>query len=127
MFLKNCSKERLQRKVKLTPDELKAALDSSAVTRADSVKIKIDSVYVTITEGLMEDLDVKVGDNLVFDVQGVPIKVQISGVRKLDWSKDPPNFFLCFPPVYWRMLRRYLLPPHGLTISRSRIVFSNSW
>jgi|JI9StandDraft_1071089.scaffolds.fasta_scaffold00840_17 putative ABC transport system permease protein len=87
----------LQRKVKLTPDELKAALDSSAVTRADSVKIKIDSVYVTITEGLMEDLDVKVGDNLVFDVQGVPIKVQISGVRKLDWSKDPPNFFFVFP------------------------------
>ena len=87
----------LQRKVKLTPDELKAALDSSAVTRADSVKIKSDSIYVTITEGLMEDLDVKVGDNLVFDVQGVPIKVQISGVRKLDWSKDPPNFFFVFP------------------------------
>lgn len=87
----------LQRKVKLTPDELKAALDSSAVARADSVKIKSDSIYVTITEGLMEDLDVKVGDNLVFDVQGVPIKVQISGVRKLDWSKDPPNFFFVFP------------------------------
>lgn len=87
----------LQRKVKLTHDELKAALDSSAVTRSDSVKIKIDSVYVTITEGLMEDLDVKVGDNLVFDVQGVPIKVQIRGVRKLDWSKDPPNFFFVFP------------------------------
>lgn len=88
----------LQRKVKLTPDELKAALDSSAATRADSVKVKSDSIYVTITEGLMEDLDVKVGDNLVFDVQGVPIKVQISGVRKLDWSKDPPNFFFVFPP-----------------------------
>jgi putative ABC transport system permease protein len=88
----------LQRKVKLTPDELKAALDSSAATRADSVKVKSDSIYATITEGLMEDLDVKVGDNLVFDVQGVPIKVQISGVRKLDWSKDPPNFFFVFPP-----------------------------
>ncbi len=64
---------------------------------ADSFLIKNDSVFVTISEGMTEDLEVKVGDNLVFDVQGVPIKVQISGVRKVDWSKDPPNFIFVFP------------------------------
>lgn len=71
--------------------------DSLLASVADLLSVKRDSVYVTISEGLMEDLDVKIGDNLVFDVQGVPIKVQISGVRKLDWSKDPPNFFFVFP------------------------------
>src|SRR5690606_25664032 len=41
--------------------------------------------------------DVKIGDSLVFDVQGVPIKAFISGVRKVDWPKDPPNFIFVFP------------------------------
>jgi putative ABC transport system permease protein len=56
-----------------------------------------DSVWVTISEGLHEELGVKAGDSLVFDVQGVPVKAFISGVRKVDWPKDPPNFIFVFP------------------------------
>src|SRR5690606_26752464 len=55
-----------------------------------------DSVWVTISEGMLDNLDVKIGDSLVFDVQGVPIKAFISGVRKVDWPKDPPNFIFVF-------------------------------
>ena len=56
-----------------------------------------DSVWVTISEGFQENLEVNIGDSLVFDVQGVPIKVRIAGIRKVDWSKDPPNFIFVFP------------------------------
>lgn len=56
-----------------------------------------DSVWVTISEGMLDNLNVKVGDSLVFDVQGVPIKAFISGVREVDWPKDPPNFIFVFP------------------------------
>ncbi|HCR53468.1 MAG TPA: ABC transporter permease [Cytophagales bacterium] len=56
-----------------------------------------DSVWVTISEGMQESLDVKVGDSLVFDVQGVPIPAKISGIRKVEWPKDPPNFIFVFP------------------------------
>lgn len=56
-----------------------------------------DSVWVTISEGLHEELDVKAGDSLVFDIQGVPVKVRISGIRKVNWPKDPPNFIFVFP------------------------------
>lgn len=56
-----------------------------------------DSVWVTISEGMLDNLDVKVGDSLVFDVQGVPIPAKISGVRKVEWPKDPPNFIFVFP------------------------------
>jgi putative ABC transport system permease protein len=56
-----------------------------------------DSVWVTISEGMEENLEVQVGDSLVFDVQGVPIKAFIGGVRKVDWPKDPPNFIFVFP------------------------------
>ncbi len=56
-----------------------------------------DSVFVTISEQMHETLRAGVGDSLVFDVQGVPIKVFISGIRKVDWPKDPPNFIFVFP------------------------------
>jgi putative ABC transport system permease protein len=56
-----------------------------------------DSIFVTISEGMEENLEVKLGDSLVFDVQGVPVKAYISGVRKVDWPKDPPNFIFVFP------------------------------
>ncbi|MCB0488577.1 MAG: FtsX-like permease family protein [Cyclobacteriaceae bacterium] len=56
-----------------------------------------DSVWVSISEGMQESLDVKIGDSLVFDVQGVPIPAKISGVRKVEWPKDPPNFIFVFP------------------------------
>jgi len=56
-----------------------------------------DSVWVTISEGMEENLQVTVGDSLVFDVQGIPVKARISGIRKVDWPKDPPNFIFVFP------------------------------
>lgn len=56
-----------------------------------------DSVYVTMSEGMEDDLQVNVGDSLVFDVQGIPIKVRIGGIRKVDWPRDPPNFIFVFP------------------------------
>lgn len=56
-----------------------------------------DSVWVTISEGMEENLEVAIGDSLVFDMQGVPVKAYISGFRKVEWAKDPPNFIFVFP------------------------------
>lgn len=60
-------------------------------------KGKKDSVFITISERMQENLRIGIGDSLVFDVQGVLIKTFISGVRKVDWPKDPPNFIFVFP------------------------------
>jgi putative ABC transport system permease protein len=62
-----------------------------------SKKTGKDSVWVTISEGMEENLEVQVGDSLVFDIQGVPLKAFIGGVRKVEWPKDPPNFIFVFP------------------------------
>lgn len=56
-----------------------------------------DSVWVTISDGMLDNLDIKIGDSLVFDIQGVPLKAFIAGVREVDWPKDPPNFIFVFP------------------------------
>lgn len=60
-------------------------------------KRKKDSVTVTISKGMHETLRVKIGDSLVFDVQGVFVKVKVAGIREINWPKDPPNFLFVFP------------------------------
>jgi len=61
------------------------------------VKQQGDTVFVTISEGLKESLELEIGDEVVFDVQGIPITTFIGGVRKVDWPNDPPNFIFVFP------------------------------
>jgi len=60
-------------------------------------QVSNDSIYVTISDGMKDNLNVKVGDTVEFDVQGVPIRTYIGGVREVDWPKDPPNFIFVFP------------------------------
>jgi len=57
-----------------------------------------DSTWVTISEGMQETLKLEIGDSLLFDIQGVPLRARIAGFRKVDWPKDPPNFIFVFPP-----------------------------
>jgi len=78
-----------------SPQELKK--ENVIVNGKGVYKGTPDSVWVSISEGMQESLEVGVGDSLVFDVQGVPIEARISGIRKVDWPKDPPNFIFVFP------------------------------
>ena len=59
--------------------------------------ISNDSIYVTISEGMQEDLEVNIGDTVTFDVQGIPMTTYVSGIRDVEWQKDPPNFIFVFP------------------------------
>ena len=45
----------------------------------------------------LDNLKIKLDDTLVIDVQGMPVRARVSGVRKVDWPKDPPNFIFVFP------------------------------
>ncbi|MBL9213987.1 MAG: ABC transporter permease, partial [Opitutaceae bacterium] len=40
---------------------------------------------------------VAVGDEIVFDVQGVPVKTHVGSLRSVDWQRMQPNFFVVFP------------------------------
>ena len=54
-------------------------------------------IPVSIEQGIARDLQVDVGDELVFDVQGVMMTNRIASIRKVDWKRIQPNFFLVFP------------------------------
>lgn len=54
-------------------------------------------VPISIEEGIARDLGVKMGDEIVFDVQGLPISTRVACVRKVEWRRVQPNFFIVFP------------------------------
>jgi len=56
-----------------------------------------DTIYVSLEKDIAEELKVKVGDELVFDVQGVPITTRIGSVREVNWQRMMPSFYVLFP------------------------------
>jgi putative ABC transport system permease protein len=40
---------------------------------------------------------VGLGDELVFDVQGVPVITRVASLREVEWRRIEPNFFMVFP------------------------------
>lgn len=68
---------------------------------------------VSMDVAVAEDLKVDVGDQIVWDVQGVRIPTRITSIREVDWQRLEPNFFAVFPtevlqgaPQTWVMLAR---------------------
>jgi putative ABC transport system permease protein len=52
---------------------------------------------ISLEDEVARALAVNVGDELVFDIQGVPFTVTIKSIRKVDWQQVKPNFFVVFP------------------------------
>jgi putative ABC transport system permease protein len=57
----------------------------------------INPVPVSISDNFAEDAKVGVGDELVFNVQGVLLDAVVGSVRTVDWSRMQLNFSLVFP------------------------------
>ncbi len=56
-----------------------------------------DIVPISLDREIAKDFEAKIGDELVFDVQGVPIKTRIASLREVDWKRFQTNFFVVFP------------------------------
>jgi putative ABC transport system permease protein len=56
-----------------------------------------DVVPISIDKEIAKDFEATIGDELVFDVQGVPIRTQIASTRDIDWKRFQTNFFVVFP------------------------------
>lgn len=56
-----------------------------------------EPVPITIEEGLARDMQLQPGDEVEFDVQGVAVPTRVAGIRKVDWQRLQPNFFIVFP------------------------------
>jgi putative ABC transport system permease protein len=54
-------------------------------------------IPISISENLVRDAGLKVGDEVYFNVQGVLLHTRVSSVRLVDWSRMQMNFMVLFP------------------------------
>ena len=52
---------------------------------------------ISLEQGIANDLKVGLGDDIEFDVQGVPIMTRVASLREVNWRRVQPNFFVVFP------------------------------
>jgi len=55
------------------------------------------AIPISLEEDIARDLRVTIGDSITVDVQGVPMQTVVGSIRKVDWQRVQPNFFIVFP------------------------------
>jgi len=53
---------------------------------------------ISVESGLAQELEVGLGDEIVWDVQGIQIPTRVASLREVDWARFEPNFFVVFEP-----------------------------
>jgi putative ABC transport system permease protein len=61
------------------------------------LKSAADTVFVSLDEQYAARINVKIGDKMQFNVQGMIIQTVVGSLRKIDWARTQPNFRLVFP------------------------------
>lgn len=57
-----------------------------------------ETLAVSLADGLASRLQLKIGDQLQFDIAGETLTVTVSSIRKVDWGSMKPNFYVLFSP-----------------------------
>jgi putative ABC transport system permease protein len=55
-------------------------------------------VGISVELDVARQLGVGVGDEVVWDVQGIGLPSRVTSLREVDWARFEPNFFVVFPP-----------------------------
>ncbi len=56
-----------------------------------------DSIFVSLADNYSRSLDVSIGDELVWNVQGAMITTYVGSIRKIDFRSMQTRFFILFP------------------------------
>ncbi|MGH7631407.1 MAG: ABC transporter permease [Gemmatimonadales bacterium] len=56
------------------------------------------SASISVEQDLARELDVGLGDEIVWDVQGVEVPTRVASLRTVEWARFEPNFFVVFAP-----------------------------
>lgn len=54
-------------------------------------------VNISMEEGFAQRSGIKLGDKLLFNVQGAPIETVVASFREVDWNRVQTNFLVVFP------------------------------
>jgi putative ABC transport system permease protein len=53
---------------------------------------------ISVERDVARELGVGIGDEIVWDVQGVAVTSRVTSIREVDWGRFEPNFFVVFAP-----------------------------
>ncbi len=91
-----------------------------------SVEPDEEPVPISVETGLAEDLGLALGDEIVWDVQGVPLPSVVASLRDVEWRRISPNFFVVFPegvlepaPKFHVLLTRTVSPEETGRVQRA--------
>ena len=72
-------------------------LSSETIVKGEFNKSESDSIFISVETGMVKNLNLKLGDEISFDVQGLELTCYLGSVRKVEWRRVQPNFFFVFP------------------------------
>ena len=85
-------------------------------------------VPISVDGDIAKDLEIKIGDELVFDVQGLPIKTTLASTREVDWKRFQTNFFVVFPagvlenaPTFHVLVSRVATPADSAKLQNAMV------
>jgi putative ABC transport system permease protein len=83
-------------------------------------------VPISVEEGLAKELQVRLGDEITFDVQGVPVRTRVGSLRTVEWQRLQANFFVVFPegvlepaPKFFVVATRVRSPDHSAVVQQA--------
>ena len=54
-------------------------------------------IPISLEDGIAENLKVGIGDEIVFDIQGLEMVTRVANLRDVEWQRIQANFFIVFP------------------------------
>lgn len=76
----------------------------------------------SVEEGLAKTLGIELGDELVFDAGGLPLRGRVSSLRKVDWDSFRVNFFVIAPPDAFNALPQSFITSFYLPVGRGEVL-----
>ncbi|HWL40593.1 MAG TPA: FtsX-like permease family protein [Gemmatimonadaceae bacterium] len=75
-----------------------------------AITMPADTGEISLEEEIAEELNVKLGDEITWNVQGVEIPTRVTSMRKVTWTRFEPNFFVVFaPPILEDAPKQFVL------------------
>ncbi len=76
----------------------------------EALRSRHDTGEVSIAQDVAEELRLKLGDVVTWDVQGVQVPSRVTSLREVTWQRFQPNFFAVFsPPTLQSAPKQYVL------------------
>ncbi len=72
-------------------------IDSEKLVSGSVERDPSDTIFISIDDGFANRIGVELGDELLFNVQGAPIRTVLGSTREIEWNRVQTNFLVVFP------------------------------